>query len=295
MTIFYKLHQRLNRLLSPQPSPALSPQPAPALIKDYYNPDFFGNKMFSNPGDLGIDLGMLKGIPLGQFKDKGEIGYLLHNLRSGQTVLDIGANIGYFTVLFSRAVGESGKVLSFEPGPLSFALLQANIRVNCLSQSLAFNTAVGDKNGTIDLFLCRTGESDNRIEGTLSDHADRDRIEVPIVVIDDFLAEREIAKIDYVKIDVQGAEWSVLSGMRRTIQKNPDIHIILEYAPGGIRATGKEPIEFLTFIRSLGLAIFALPEDGPSVEVDDEYLLINIGGPSRTQTNLVLRHIVSKD
>ena len=259
--------------------------------KPYYHHDFFGNKMFSNPGDLGVDIGWCNGKPLASFAGKGEIGYMLDNLREGQTALDLGANIGYFTVLFSRQVGPPGHVLAFEPGPLSFALLQTNIRINGLTQAQAFNTAVGDRSGTIDLFICRTGESDNRVEGMVTDPQDRDRIEVPLISVDDFLAARPAQRIDYVKIDIQGAEWDALKGMRRTIADNPEIQIVLEYAPVFIELVGGTPREFFDFIRSLGLRIFDLPEEGVATEVSNDWLLGNIGRPPmpRAQTNLVLR------
>lgn len=244
--------------------------------------------MFSNPGDLGVDIGALNGVPLSTFQGKGEIGYLLQTLTEGQTVLDIGANIGYFTILFARKVGSSGAILAFEPGPLSFALLQTNIRINGLDHVRAFNVAAGNRNGTTDLYICRTGESDNRVEGTLTDDSDRDRIAVPSIVIDKFLANLGVHRVDYVKIDVQGAERAVLEGMQRTIEANPRMQIVAEYAPGGIRTAGGEPSEFLDYIRRFGFRIMDLPEDGVAREVDDQFLLSNIGGAQRPQTNLVL-------
>ena len=97
-------------------------------LKRGYCPDVFGHSMYTNPRDAGMLLGSLNGRDIADFQ--GEIGFFVRNIRPGNRVLDLGANVGLFTLLFARCVGPSGMVYAFEPGPLSTALLTANVILN---------------------------------------------------------------------------------------------------------------------------------------------------------------------
>lgn len=214
--------------------------------------------MQSDPQDQGIHLEVLHNASLRVFRGGGEIGFLLRNLKSGQTAVDVGANIGFFTLLFARQVGPKGKVISFEPGPKSFRLLEQNIRENGYGNVVANNAAVGDRNGAIDLLVCRTGESDNRIAA--ADSADRDRVSVPLFSLDEYFPVS--TRIDFLKIDVQGAEPLVLKGARRVIADNPQIKVVMEFWPQGMSEAGHSPPELLEAIADLGLDLHELPENG---------------------------------
>jgi FkbM family methyltransferase len=84
-------------------------------------------------------------------------------LRDGDVVLDLGANVGFFTLLYARQVGSNGHVHAFEPGIQSFALLQSNVAVNALSNVTTHHAAVGDQDGEGQILLCRTDDSDNKM------------------------------------------------------------------------------------------------------------------------------------
>ncbi len=104
--------------------------------------------MFQNPFDDGLDIAGVQGVPIETFSRFGEFA-LVKRLHPGQVVLDLGANIGYFTLLFARQVGDSGHVYAFEPGPLSFLLLKKNIAANAYRNITPINKAVSDKSETI--------------------------------------------------------------------------------------------------------------------------------------------------
>ena len=161
--------------------------------------NIFGHTMHVDPTDLGHRFSSLNGTQ----PEHGEAGYIVRNVKIGQTALDIGANVGLYTLLLAKCVGPSGLVFGFEPGPKSYSLLLRNVSVNGYRQARVENAAVSDRSGTIDLFVCRTGESDNRIAGTLIDHDERDRMLVRCVSIDDYVAEKSIKSVDCIKMDIQ--------------------------------------------------------------------------------------------
>ncbi|MEZ5351933.1 MAG: FkbM family methyltransferase [Bryobacteraceae bacterium] len=173
-------------------------------------------------------------------------------VRPGMTVADIGANIGFYTLLAARLLGGAGKVYSFEPTPGTFEILRDNIQVNGFLESGIVDcraAAVADAPGSLRLFTF----SDDSGHNTLYwEDPDTPHVEVPAVTLDDAL---DGASVDFVKIDVEGAEPAVLAGMRRTIAANPLVRIVIEFAPGHLHRARHKPVEFLAQLRAEGFAI----------------------------------------
>ena len=126
-------------------------------------------------------LGSLNGRDIADFQ--GEIGFFVRNIRPGNRVLDLGANVGLFTLLFARCVGPSGMVYAFEPGPLSTALLTANVILNGYQNVIIERAAVTDRSGDVSLYVCSSGESDNRIAGAGLDHLES-RVTSAVLLLD---------------------------------------------------------------------------------------------------------------
>ena len=258
-----------------------------ALRRNFLD-DVLGHKMYVNPFDRGISLQMLVGKPLEEFRYKGEIGFILRHIKPGQRIVDVGANIGFFTLLCARQVGPTGQVWAFEPGPQSYALLSTNVSINGYNNVVVENSAVADSSGRVDLFVCRAGESDNRIAGTLLDYEQRDRINVRCVALDDYCAKID-APVDFIKIDVQGAETLVLRGMENMLRRQRPI-ISFEYTPHSVKIDEQcHQAELLARLRGFGYCVYELPEVGAERPVSDEYLLEAVGkGVGPAQTTLVL-------
>jgi FkbM family methyltransferase len=147
-------------------------------------------------------------------------GYLLkHNLKEGETVVDCGAYIGEFTLYAAKAVGPSGRVIAFEPDPAIYKRLMANIELNGFANVAALNKGVWSRAGTLKF----VGDS---IKGYSFMSAEKDAaaIDVPVVSLDDELKSLNITKVDFIKMDVEGAELEALKGMARTL-KDRDVEI----------------------------------------------------------------------
>jgi len=253
----------------------------------------FGHKLYQNVGDIGIDYSPLSGRAL---RDvglmNGEFGFMIRELKQGDNVIDIGANVGLMTLLLAKVVGPAGSIISFEPGPISFALLKLNTLINGYKNITLINKAVSSTSGIENLYICPTGESDNQVSITDLDWKDEVRIGIPIetVSLDDYFLSENNLKIDFIKIDTQGGEYKALQGMQNLLIRNRDIRLIVEYAPYLPLWKDLEPQSFFRFIRSLGFKIYDLGSGNPEL-VSDQYLLDTFPKDEETHkwTNLLLQ------
>jgi FkbM family methyltransferase len=131
--------------------------------------------------------------------------HLLQSLLApGMSVVDVGANIGYYTLMFHKVVGDAGRIICFEPESNNLRELKLNVSRNDLRNVQVFEAAVGDKDGSIKFA--------GGINGTISDVGE---LEVPIYRLDSLIADH----VDFVKIDVEGFEGAVLSGAEQVIER----------------------------------------------------------------------------
>lgn len=142
--------------------------------------------------------------------EPNETYWVMRSLRPGQTFVDIGANVGYYTVIASRLVGASGRVFAFEPDPVSFALLERNVALNGLDNVVLEQKAVSNEPGTLRLFISPANKGDHRIYQPKGE--EREFVEIEAVVLDEYFAG-DRRGVDFVKIDTQGAEVVILEGM----------------------------------------------------------------------------------
>jgi FkbM family methyltransferase len=180
-------------------------------------------------------------------QDKEEIGLLQKNIRKGDTVLDIGANIGFYTKLFSGLAGDSGKVYAFEPDPTNFKYLEKNTRG--LKNVVLYNKAVSDHTGTITLYKSTMLNVDHK---TYASGEFSEKHEIPCVAIDDLLPNK---KIDFIKIDIQGYEYYAFKGMNEILSNSPGLTIVSEFFPYGIKQSGVTLQDFLVFFSEKGFNV----------------------------------------
>lgn len=147
---------------------------------------------------------------------------LLSGLREGSSFADIGASIGYFTLLALPRVGTTGHIWSVEPNPGAFARLTHNLALNGSPRNVeSFPVALGATTGKRRLFMSRY--VDSRASFTPQG---KSSIEVPVRRAEEIFGGHGL---DFVKIDVEGAEQAVLEGMRETLKRNPNVRVIVEW------------------------------------------------------------------
>ncbi len=179
-----------------------------------------------------------------------EVTLLRRIVRPGMQVVDVGANVGLYSLLLGRLVGERGCVYSFEPEPHLCATLRENCCSNGVTNVIPFEYAAGPSN-TRQPFQCATFNSGNNSLGRSSSHAVA--LEVTVVRVDDILPEKEI---DFVKLDVQGHELGALAGMERLLSSNPDMQVFFEFWPEGLKRAGNSPESLLDFFRERDFLLY---------------------------------------
>lgn len=196
-------------------------------------------------------------------------------VKQGDVVLDLGANIGYYTIIAARSVGSSGKVFSFEPEPTNFKYLSKNIEVNGFLNATPFRKAVSDRLGTSQLFVCDYDSGHHTINqydgiGAYSRgrHSRVHSIPIDVVSVDEFLRDKT-DRVNVIKMDVEGAEALALKGMRETLQKNHDVKVFVEFFPLLVKNMGSSPEEFAhALLTEFGFAVYAIGHDYAMLDVD---------------------------
>jgi FkbM family methyltransferase len=158
-------------------------------------------------------------------------------LGHGMTVVDVGANWGYFTLTCAHHVGPRGRVISLEPHPALSATLAANVRRNRLTQVEPLAVAAGAAAGTRGFvgFAESGGNSGLSRAATASEAAD---FESRIAALDDLLDARDCARVDLTKIDIEGGEVDAIAGMTRGLTSRRYRFVLLECHPERISALG---------------------------------------------------------
>lgn len=178
-------------------------------------------------------------------------------INKGDVVLDIGAHIGYYTIIFSELVGPKGKVYAFEPHPKNFQLLKKTVETNNLTNVEIFQNIVSDKNKLVDFYISKLDSIGNRMFN--SDEANQ-KIEINSISIDEFLKNRN-DKINFIKMDIQGAEVLAIDGMKETLKNNKNLKIIQEWWPDAIRKYNRTPDSHLNFLEELGFNFYVVDEN----------------------------------
>ena len=175
----------------------------------------------------------------------------------GMTVLDIGANIGFYSLLASRAVGDRGAVHAFEADPRNVVHLRANLQLNGCANVSVRHTAVADAPGT-QVFRMAAKPTHSSLYASMGDLDVASTIAVDTVPIDDILADTPV--VDVVKMDIEGGEPAALRGMVTTLKASPELRLFVEFEPPALRAANESPEEFLDLLRSWFREILVIDE-----------------------------------
>lgn len=222
--------------------------------KSIWFPDRRGNYFQLNPHSF-IDASVLL---CGDY-EKPTQNFIVKNVKEGNTCFDIGANIGLMTLNFAKQVGEAGQVIAFEPHPDISKCLEENIAKNKMSGRVRFFNyglsnyiGVGTLHG-IDNSAPNRGMS-SLVPANL--HGLSQKIEVTIVTLDRFVTDHKIDKIDFIKIDIQGAEGLLLQGATETLTRFSPF-LMIEIAPDDLAQAGWSPALIFKQLHLLGYRSFS--------------------------------------
>ena len=181
-------------------------------------------------------------------------------LKPGMTVVDAGANVGLHTLFFAKRVGPEGRVYAFEPGQSAFVRLQSHVERNKLANVRCFHCALGAAEGVVALAEnCQDNSRNFVVESSSKPIGTKN---IALRPLDQVLKEESVGRVDFLKIDVEGAELEVLRGARQTLQNKKPV-VLFECGKIHHMHYATTPRKVFEFLDSVGMGVHLLDQDGP--------------------------------
>jgi len=182
--------------------------------------------------------------------------FIKQHCKEGNVVFDIGAHIGIFSYFFAKQVGSAGKVFSFEPAPLTYKMLRHTVEYNQLEDIVKTNQlAIADKAGELTFYIYSNSKISSGNSLSPINPAGTPRgITVKTTSLDDFFSSQQLSRLDFIKIDAEGAELDILKGGQQIIRRYKP-YITLEIHPRVLVPADQRMQELYDIIVSFGYTI----------------------------------------
>jgi len=205
-------------------------------------------------------------------------------INEGDVVVDLGANIGYYTLIFAKLVGKNGEVFAFEPEPNNFELLKKNVEFNLHKNVTLIQKAVSDKNGIVKMYVSKRNLASHRI----FDAGDnRKTINVDTITLDEFFKDYP-RQINFIKMDVEGVEGGVILGASNLLEKSKKISIMTEYFPKLIEKFGMNPEDIIKLLIDKDFKIYHIDNIRKKLnQVDLDYITSNFSVQKKNYANFL--------
>lgn len=224
--------------------------------------------------------------------EPAETEFLMRYLHSGMTVLDVGAHHGYYALLASRSIGASGKVIAFEPSPKERVRLRQHLQLNGCSNVSVESFALEEVEEEKELFLVDgTEDYCNSLRPPVV-NAGTTTIKVKTTTLDKFLRRKVIDRVDFIKMDVEGAELNVLKGAQELFTKTPRPVLLVELYDMRTAPWGYAAREVVQLLAKLGYRWYEIHLNGSvaSVETDrDVYDANLVAIPPEREEDVLIR------
>jgi FkbM family methyltransferase len=270
-------------LISPHDLMKLGPATVRRRARERVRPIYLGDhralctmlaryKFFVDTRDLGFATHLLTD----GFWEMGLTEFMVKTVKEGMVVLDVGANFGYYSVLFADLVGPNGRLTAFEPNPHAAHAAEASLSTNGFGgHSRVIRAAVSDSAGSVNFCIPRSEPKNAKILQTGEEApADSDVTTVPTMSLDEACRDQ---KVDFIKIDAEGGEYHIFKGMQQLIVRDRP-KIVLEFNAG--RAFSDELMELivrhypvLKYVDSEGRAVEATKAKIMTEHVGEDWML----------------------
>ena len=231
-----------------------------------------GNQMYINTDDQGIAPSLL----LTGVYEPYETQLFAQILKPGMVVFDIGANIGYYTLIAAKIVGASGLVYAFEPDPENYELLVKNIKLNGFTNVVPIPKALSNTSGKQRMY--KDGNNWGMVSFSAKNVSTKSRaFDTETATLNEF--EQTVSKLDIIKMDVEGAEGHVITGGQELLSKYAPV-IFMEFIPASLKNTGTSPDELIESVANLGYTALLINEkDGCVIPISYSDLLSRFNDP----------------
>jgi FkbM family methyltransferase len=224
----------------------------PTLTRDYLCVSVHGFQIYGLPQHYP----MLYWLRLKRNYERYTRRLFLRALAPGMRVLDLGANIGYYTLLAADAVGATGRVYAFECDPVNARFLYHNVKLNGLGEVVSIVPKAASSYAGVTRFF---SDRENSLKSSLViEHQRAETIEVECTTVDDVIGPLE--KIDVVKVDVEGVEIDAISGMERTLSRLEKLVMFVECCPYALSTAGGSVTQLLGELDRHGFQVYVIRE-----------------------------------
>ncbi|MBY7738396.1 FkbM family methyltransferase [Paenibacillus polymyxa] len=203
--------------------------------------------------------------------------FFAKNVKKGDCVIDVGANIGYFSVLLGHLVGSQGKVYSFEANKYMYEYLLDNLSINYLHDRCeTFNLAVYSEDTHIPFYVSKKYMGNSSIHPPSSEYKKHykeniEKIEIATIVLDEFFQSQK--KIDYLKIDIEGGEYNAFLGMDNLMKSNIVNTVIFELNKGMLQSDWEPFTDMILNWGIIGKKFYGLSDEGDLTAIEIRDLL----------------------
>jgi FkbM family methyltransferase len=197
-------------------------------------------------------------------------------LKPGDTVIDVGANVGHYCLLAASIVGPLGRIHAIECSPETLPMLSNNVAKNNLQNVVIHPFAAASQRGTLSLNVTAIGLSwFNPHANWPSVSGSGTSVEVQAVPVDEIVSP----PVNLVKIDAEGVDLDVLKGMKRILSESPRVSIIVEWAPPLLAETGKDPFEIIQWLKDAGFSKISVIDEKNKKQysLEDAVALVRAG------------------
>lgn len=193
-----------------------------------------GSKMYLDLNDKGIS----KDLAMDGIREPESTEEIKRIVKPGSTVVEVGANIGYYALMESLLAGKTGRIYALEPSPSNFNTLKKNIKLNSIANITLFQLAIGDKKGIVKMNISPHSNLNSLV-------AQKNRrilktINVNVTTLDIFLKNKKYP--DFIRMDVEGYEYNIIKGMKNTLKSKKPLKLFIELHPHVMK---KEQTEYV--------------------------------------------------
>jgi FkbM family methyltransferase len=194
--------------------------------------------------------------------------YMMDNINPGDTILDVGGDVGYWSLVAAKHLNNAADIFCFEPTPSQAEIIRGYAKDNNALFNL-YEGAILDHEGEIDFWLCTRGNHDNRAYKPETNWADGQDIQIikrPCTTLDSYIGKDNWHKVSFIKIDVQGAEPAVLRGAENIIASRDKLNMIIELWPDGFKNAGEDVGNFLDWLVARKFRLIQFVDHASSME-----------------------------
>ncbi len=218
-----------------------------------------------------VQRGMHEALDAGQFYEAATTRLLMSVLKPGDTFVDIGAHVGFFTMLAAALVGDTGEVIAFEPSPGNYRHLVEHVALNELTNVLPLHLALGDREGVAALHLNADNDGGHALWDVREHPANEKSRAAPCVHpayvtrLDRVLRQRPMRSLRAIKLDVEGSEVAALRGAVETLSRHRVPFVIAEVNRSGLAAMGASELDLRVLMAGLGYEAWIIQDADPEL------------------------------